>query len=193
MKDLLWQRQDRERKESLANELGISYDELTELEWDEHEEESDGGTPSRWIEFSENSPQDILAKIEDLRDDRIVFLGPSMPSAENYDEPPDTILKVDIRALSDKPSTIDRLGFKDYADALSKFIKSEKTEKPLTIAIDAAWGMGKTTLMKMIKERLSSNTSPRLEQPCFPIVWGRIYNLGEAKMVLYLMTADKSF
>jgi hypothetical protein len=64
------------------------------------------------------------------------------------------IAEVAIRALSDKPSEIDLLEFKDYADALVDFITSDKTDKPLTIAIDAPWGMGKTTLMKMIKKQL---------------------------------------
>jgi hypothetical protein len=73
--------------------------------------------------------------------------------------PPDTanigVVEVAIRALSDKPSDIDLLEFKDYAQALTDFIKNEKTQTPLTIGIDGAWGSGKTTLMKMIQSRLA--------------------------------------
>lgn len=72
-------------------------------------------------------------------------------------------LKIPCRALADKPSSIDLLNFADYADALADFITDPKTEKPLTIGIDAAWGMGKTTLMEMIQTRL--------ERRSFPTVW----------------------
>lgn len=70
---------------------------------------------------------------------------------------PDTVqrIAVAIRALSDAPSEVDLLGFSIYAEALADFIGSERTEKPLTIAIDAPWGTGKTTLMRMIRDHLA--------------------------------------
>jgi hypothetical protein len=64
-------------------------------------------------------------------------------------------IEIAVRALADSPSKVDLLGFLDYAKALADFIRSEKTEKPLTIGIDAAWGMGKTTLMGMIEKQLT--------------------------------------
>ena len=67
-------------------------------------------------------------------------------------------IEISTRALSDRWSETDYLGFSDYADALSDFIADERTEKPLTIAVDAAWGMGKTTLMHMIEKRLGSRS-----------------------------------
>jgi hypothetical protein len=63
-------------------------------------------------------------------------------------------IEIAVRALADSPSDVDLLGFSDYAKALADFIRSEKTEKPLTIGIDAAWGMGKTTLMHMVRKQL---------------------------------------
>lgn len=70
---------------------------------------------------------------------------------------PDTVqeIAIAVRALSDAPSEVDLLGFSIYAEALADFIGSERTEKPLTIAIDAPWGTGKTTLMRMIRDRLA--------------------------------------
>lgn len=62
-----------------------------------------------------------------------------------------------VRALADNPSEVDLLGFEDYARALVDYISSEKTEKPLTLGIDAEWGMGKTTLMRMIRKKLEPN------------------------------------
>jgi hypothetical protein len=44
----------------------------------------------------------------------------------------------------------DLLNFTVYAKALADFISNKKTKTPITIGIDAAWGMGKTTLMEMI-------------------------------------------
>ena len=41
-------------------------------------------------------------------------------------------------------------------------LKNEKTEKPLTIGIDAAWGMGKTTLMQMVRDQLAEQDAKEL-------------------------------
>lgn len=53
-------------------------------------------------------------------------------------------------ALSDRTSRRDLLGFTVYAQALADFIINDNTKMPITIGIDAPWGMGKTTLMEMI-------------------------------------------
>jgi len=59
--------------------------------------------------------------------------------------------------LSDRPlegSGGDSLGFAAYADALAGIIGDSRTDTPLTVAISAAWGAGKTSLAKMIESRL---------------------------------------
>lgn len=73
--------------------------------------------------------------------------------------------RIDIlmRALSDEPTTKDCLNYKDYAQALTDFIVHKDTVPPLTIAIDAPWGSGKTSLMKMMCELL--------EEKRVPVVW----------------------
>ncbi|MBT3315782.1 MAG: hypothetical protein HN390_14330 [Anaerolineae bacterium] len=73
-----------------------------------------------------------------------------------------TVIDVNIEglALSDAYSQIDLLGYSDYVEALANFITSPKTKKPITIGIDAAWGGGKTTLMRLLQERLN----PRLKE-----------------------------
>ena len=90
---------------------------------------------------------------------------------------------VDIaaRALADRPSgeeqdweKKDYLKFSDYAKALADLIEDEKLETPLTIGIDAPWGMGKTTLMYMIKSRLERSERYQEERSAsepFPTVW----------------------
>jgi len=62
------------------------------------------------------------------------------------------------RCISDMPAKVDLLGFSDYVKGLKDFIAGDSTEKPITIGIDAAWGMGKTTLMGMIKDELDAET-----------------------------------
>ena len=80
------------------------------------------------------------------------------------------------RALADNPSEVDLLGFEDYAEALVDFIRNENTKEqlssgPLTIGIDAPWGMGKTTLMKMIKRSLSPEDEATTQSSSYPVVW----------------------
>jgi serine/threonine protein kinase len=48
----------------------------------------------------------------------------------------------------------DRLGVHPYASAVAAFIRYPQTEPPLTIGISGAWGSGKTSLMRMIREQL---------------------------------------
>ena len=58
--------------------------------------------------------------------------------------------------LTDKPVgslAEESLGVRDYMEALSNFI--ETCETPMTIAIQADWGAGKTSMMNLVKERLS--------------------------------------
>ena len=62
--------------------------------------------------------------------------------------------------LTDRPVgslNEEALGVKDYVDALSQFIES--CETPMTIAIQADWGAGKTSMMNLAKEKLSNSTS----------------------------------
>ncbi|MBU0613861.1 TIR domain-containing protein, partial [Patescibacteria group bacterium] len=66
----------------------------------------------------------------------------------------DLNVNIEGLALSDTYSQIDLLGYSDYVEALANFIQSHKTQKPITIGIDAAWGGGKTTLMRLLKNRL---------------------------------------
>jgi hypothetical protein len=59
--------------------------------------------------------------------------------------------------LSDRPlnnAGEDRLGFDAYANALAGIIGDASTDTPLTIAISAAWGAGKTSLAKMTEAKL---------------------------------------
>ncbi|MFM7346982.1 MAG: P-loop NTPase fold protein [Tagaea sp.] len=47
----------------------------------------------------------------------------------------------------------DRLGFRRYAEAIYALIDGKNTKTPLTVAIHAPWGSGKTSLARLIEEQ----------------------------------------
>lgn len=49
----------------------------------------------------------------------------------------------------------DPLGFRDIALGISRFIRNDSTEPPLTMAITGPWGSGKSSLMTLLKEDLA--------------------------------------
>ncbi|MES2664124.1 MAG: P-loop NTPase fold protein [Pseudomonadota bacterium] len=58
----------------------------------------------------------------------------------------------------ENPFANDQLDLKDTAEALKNFISS--SQDPLVICIDAAWGQGKTTFLKMWKQLLRNDGFP---------------------------------
>jgi hypothetical protein len=61
------------------------------------------------------------------------------------------------RLVSDRPLEAgdpDPLGFSAIAQGLSRFLRNEKTQPPLTIAITGEWGTGKSSLMNLLKADL---------------------------------------
>ena len=55
---------------------------------------------------------------------------------------------------SDLWTVDDKLGYAEYARAIYHFLNDPRTEPPLTISIQAPWGDGKTSLMRMVQEQL---------------------------------------
>jgi tetratricopeptide (TPR) repeat protein len=50
----------------------------------------------------------------------------------------------------------DLLGFDEYADALVQIIRRSETQPPLVIGVYGPWGSGKSTFMRLVKERLDA-------------------------------------
>jgi len=73
---------------------------------------------------------------------------------DDFNSDQESRYRIATLALSDKPTENDLLGFMTYAEALAGFILHPKTDKPLTIAINAVWGSGKSSLMYMIRREL---------------------------------------
>jgi len=73
-----------------------------------------------------------------------------------------------LSALSDLPVAhhdADGLAFAPYADALAGLIDHPDTGTPLTLAINAPWGAGKSTLANLIRRRLTAKPAPGDSRP----------------------------
>ena len=70
--------------------------------------------------------------------------------------------------LADSPLTSgggDQLGFAAYANALAGVLDHQHTDTPLTVAISAPWGAGKTSLANMISRELVERPLKRGDRP----------------------------
>jgi photosystem II stability/assembly factor-like uncharacterized protein len=79
-----------------------------------------------------------------------------------HTKPPPVEEGVAAIAASDAPTqhfSQDRLGFGPLAKGISRFLRNEATEPPLTLAISGDWGTGKSSLMTLICKDLQSNGS----------------------------------
>lgn len=68
------------------------------------------------------------------------------------------------RVHGDRWTTDDRLDYTLYAKAISAFIRHRDAKPPMVISIQAPWGQGKTSLMRMVQAELDP-THPDLEPP----------------------------
>lgn len=85
---------------------------------------------------------------------------PDAASAEQDTRSVGISARPNLEMLADRPLAADprdRLGFADYADALAELIDNPATRTPLTLAISAPWGAGKTSLARMVEQRLLSD------------------------------------
>jgi hypothetical protein len=87
MKDLLIDRMNESDEEQLAHKLGITYDELMELNHKVETEESDDGIVYNYIiTFDPNAPKKILSKIKKLDGSNAVLLSPWEYEGDYYYE-----------------------------------------------------------------------------------------------------------
>ncbi len=63
---------------------------------------------------------------------------------------------------SDMWTTKDALGYRSYTYTLARFLGSDKTTAPISISIQAPWGGGKTSLMRMLRDMLDKD-APKTE------------------------------
>ena len=58
--------------------------------------------------------------------------------------------------LDDQPSNVDLLNFAQFVDALSAVILDPQTKTPIIMGVFGRWGTGKSTLMRMLQQRLEA-------------------------------------
>jgi hypothetical protein len=87
MKDLLIERMQESDEEQLAHKLGITHDELIQLNHKVDTEESDDGVVYNYIiSFDPDSPKEILSKIKGLDGSNSVWLSPWEYEGDYYYE-----------------------------------------------------------------------------------------------------------
>jgi len=60
--------------------------------------------------------------------------------------------------INDVVAEEDHLGFRNTVEVVASFLKSRNTRLPLTLAIDGAWGTGKSSFMNLLVKRLEGKS-----------------------------------
>jgi hypothetical protein len=68
----------------------------------------------------------------------------------------------------DRWTVDDSLGYFPYAYAIYRFLTDKGTQPPLAISIQAPWGGGKTSLMRMVQRQLDPESAKKLDELKFP-------------------------
>ena len=115
-----------------------------------------------WIEFDRKSKKSVS---EGSRKQKIFIETPNPPPDKTLKGRKQPVISEELQSIEksirssihgtpDKPVTIDTLGNKIYATGIYAFLTHPKTEPPLTISIQAPWGGGKTSIMRMIQKEI---------------------------------------
>jgi hypothetical protein len=97
-------------------------------------------------------------------DDYLKLLATPVAELEPPPEPPSSPeFSIENIVSRDTWTIDDKLGYALYAKAITESILKGDTEPPLTIGIQAPWGQGKTSLMRMIQEELDPGAPHREE------------------------------
>ena len=94
--------------------------------------------------------------------------------------------------LADVPvgdDAADLLGYGDIADGLARLIEGEDTATPLTIAVSAPWGAGKTSLLRLVEDRVVRQRADRGVAPAI-VVWFNAWMHDGAPSLSAAMAAD---
>ena len=118
--------------------------------------------------------------------------SPSAPSSEVPPGDPAAPARLRLQMLADAPvddDLTDRLGYRDIADGLAQLIEGEGIATPLTIAVSAPWGAGKTSLLKLVENRVVRQRSRRGGAPTI-VVWFNAWMHDAAPSLGAALAAD---
>jgi hypothetical protein len=108
----------------------------------------------RYVESARKDDHAAWDRILSVEDDAPAPIEPSLGGQHG----PST------HVARDRWTTEDSLGHFPYAYAIYRFLTDAKTQPPLAISIQAPWGGGKSSLMRMIQSQLDPDAVKRLEQ-----------------------------
>ncbi|MCZ6632719.1 MAG: P-loop NTPase fold protein, partial [bacterium] len=102
-----------------------------------------------------------------------------------------------IRIHNDSPADRSRhFGFSVYAETFAKIIADKSNQSPITIAINGAWGSGKTSLMRSVRETLIE-ISEEVEQAggddvfrCCRTVWFNAWKYSNKDAILVALVEE---
>ena len=133
-------------------------------------------TKAALSEFQKTAGLPVNGELDDATWERLMARQPPPPT-QSHTTPTTTtpttpaqepVGRARLHVLADQPEVRvadDRLGFDAYADAIAGIIDNPKTGTPLTIAISAPWGAGKSTLAAMVRERLETKPAAGGSKP----------------------------
>jgi KAP-like P-loop domain-containing protein len=101
-------------------------------------------------------------------------------------------VKFPLRTLADAPvddDAADRFGYRDIADGLARLIDGGETATPLTIAVSAPWGAGKTSLLRLVESRVVRQPVAQHEAPAI-VVWFNAWMHDAAPNLSAALAAD---
>src|SRR5687768_871767 len=106
-----------------------------------------------------------------------------------------------VALLADAPlgdPALDRFGFAEFAQALCLIVDDEGTATPLTIAVSAPWGGGKSSLGRMVQTMLERRVRNRDGDDPRLVVWFNAWehddapHLGAALAASVVRAADRN-
>lgn len=122
---------------------------------------ADGLRPDPQVELVKDA-EDVVPRIAEA-------LGqPTPPAAGSAPGASAPTATATLRMLADAPiadEEEDRLGYAKYAEALAGLIHHPETRGPLTLAINAPWGAGKSSLAALVRQKLKQNAHAHGRRP----------------------------
>lgn len=106
-----------------------------------------------WGRLKETGYKHLLDRL-DISSEKVPPSNPPPPNPP----PSSRDLSVAPRWHSDHFAQKDELGYAQYAKVIAEFILHKQTTPPLTVAVLAPWGQGKTSLMHYLKQEIESES-----------------------------------
>src|SRR5947209_6837947 len=88
---------------------------------------------------------------------------------------------MNISIHNDEATDVDKLNREQYAEAFARL--AESCDTPLVIGLYGSWGMGKTSLMKLIERKLN----PEKSRPVWFDPWQHQFDESPALALLHTM------